>query len=90
VAPVFRSAPSPYEALRTEIAALVGAGCGIAEIEFELAACELSGELSEEQCAALWLLAWSLRELPVKSSPPSQFEACPPLDHRLPRAIEGN
>jgi hypothetical protein len=81
---------APYEALRSEIAALVAGGCGFAEIEDELAASEVSGELSEEHSAALWLLAWSLRELPVKCPPPSWFEELPPPDHHPPRPIQGN
>jgi hypothetical protein len=88
VAPILTCAP--YEALRSEIGALVGAGCGFAEIEDELAASELSGELSEEHAAALWLLAWSLRELPVKSPPPSWFGDSPVPDHHPLRPIEGN
>jgi len=91
MAPMLPSASSPsYEALRAEIVALVGAGCSIAEIEGELATSELSSELSEEHSSALWLLAWSLRELPIKSWSPAPFEECPPPDHRLPGQIQGN
>jgi hypothetical protein len=86
-------AVAPYEALRSEIAALVDAGCGLAEIEDEIAA----GQLSDEYSAALWLLAWSRRELPVKSSPPSLVEERQSLveerqspDRQLPRLLQGD
>jgi hypothetical protein len=75
---------APYEALRAKTVAMVGAGYGFAEIEDEIRA----SEVTKEYGAALWLLAWSLQELAVKSRPPYMVEGRPPAERQLPRPVQ--